>query len=845
MDNGTPDHLVPQADVPVSSVRHYQTAHLTRVVPSGGDRGELEHQLPLLRRVDVHAGQPAEGVLLTHEQSWHFSGTALGKLVNTVCLAPGEVTQVAMQHQSRHVAENSVDHGLQVEDLTTASTSRSAVDERDIASAGEEQSGSASAFSTSTSASVGTSGVLSLWAGQASTATTATHAHTANRSVGHRDVAEEANQSVQQAARERARLARHRQSASVREVAESEGVELTTRVVANYNHMHALTVQYYEVEQVYRLETKVTDAERLLFLPMRVIDFGDPQQAAEAVARYRNELVAATAELGLDDVSARLDVGRLDAATTSARRGELVRLQRDNLEALNGTAWRRAAHADVEPAPTHVVVLRWEGTEALAVRKRVKEITELGLKEAKALATQPPSDIASFATAEEAQVVADELRALGAVVDVERRGHEEVVGVLPEQKLAQKHLATARTDLAEARARLRRLRDRNRAGHDGEEGTPSDMAAREDAQREVQTRAAAVRTAERRVVDLAAAFERLAAGNRRLRDLERRLAAAERLDDASFHAQMAARNLEINQGLWLRLDPSVTAGLIEGRTHRGEPLTGLVDPSPVSVHGHLVGFRWRHAEAADEQAFVDEHVGVSDVEHSIAVPTGGLFAEAVLGSSNAAEPVDLTRFWNWADALPPVRPTTIAPLEVEDDQQPLESVKADGVPGSHVQLGPIAFPQLASRTEAVGQVLGDQELFRDMSGRETAAALAQHAATLTSKGAIEAGKKANENFRRFLQFQRAAGSAVLDALQRPAVDPTMAGGALNAKDAHALGNGLGGRTRSAGGDDDPADGDGELEVTFILDDVEEGGGTPPDDEDPVPAGGNDDEGGQP
>ena len=39
--------------------------------------------------------------------------------------------------------------------------------------------------------------------------------------------------------------------------------------------MHALTVQYYEVVQVYETETRLQDAERCIFLPMRPIDFSD------------------------------------------------------------------------------------------------------------------------------------------------------------------------------------------------------------------------------------------------------------------------------------------------------------------------------------------------------------------------------------------------------------------------------------------------------------------------------------------------------------------------------------------------------------------------------------------
>ena len=46
----------------------------------------------------------------------------------------------------------------------------------------------------------------------------------------------------------------------------------------------------------------------------------------------------------------------------------------------------------------------------------------------------------------------------------------------------------------------------------------------------------------------------------------------------------------------------------------------------------------------------------------VPIPTGGVFAEAVLGRSNSAEKLDITRFWNWQDSPIPLQPPEISPV---------------------------------------------------------------------------------------------------------------------------------------------------------------------------------------
>ena len=75
----------------------------------------------------------------------------------------------------------------------------------------------------------------------------------------------------------------------MREVSQTESESVSTRAVTNYNHMHAMSVQYYEIVQVYRVAVALERAEKCLFIPMALVDF----RKADVVKRFRGALAAA------------------------------------------------------------------------------------------------------------------------------------------------------------------------------------------------------------------------------------------------------------------------------------------------------------------------------------------------------------------------------------------------------------------------------------------------------------------------------------------------------------------------------------------------------------------------
>lgn len=249
--------------------------------------------------------RPAIGALLTFSQSWYSQGVTLGHMLHSLALAPGEATRIAVIDWSRRTASLASESVAEGERLSHSTKHVRSLSEVQSAVAGYMQRGGSRSSSSSDSSSgavagaIGTGLVTSLFAsgdvsGGYQAAGTTAEAESSGWSIGTRSIFAELAQNVNDRTEQHSNSVRNRRATAIREVSQSEHQQVSTRIVANYNHMHALTVQYYEVVQVYRTEVKLERADRCLFLPMELIDF-DPENPAaiQFVERFRPALFAA------------------------------------------------------------------------------------------------------------------------------------------------------------------------------------------------------------------------------------------------------------------------------------------------------------------------------------------------------------------------------------------------------------------------------------------------------------------------------------------------------------------------------------------------------------------------
>ncbi|MFE6049902.1 hypothetical protein ACFQ6N_04030 [Kitasatospora sp. NPDC056446] len=276
LDGPTPKDLLPTTGNYPTEIVRYRSVVLTDIPgakPARALTGAIdlgEENLPFYNR-------PAEGMIVTTEQSWSAQGVTLGRLLHSLALAPGESTRVAVVDWQRTTRATGTETASEAETLAGTTDQNRSISEVANAIAREEQYGNSLGFQSSQSSSSGGSVGVALFGigagGNWSKSSNTGIATSVSRSTGVKSVAQEATQRISARTQQLATAARSRNMTVVRETTQTEKDQVLTRVVTNYNHMHAMSVQYYEVVQVYSVTTKPTKLERCLFIPLQELTF--------------------------------------------------------------------------------------------------------------------------------------------------------------------------------------------------------------------------------------------------------------------------------------------------------------------------------------------------------------------------------------------------------------------------------------------------------------------------------------------------------------------------------------------------------------------------------------------
>jgi len=293
--------------------------------------------------------RPAVGVLTVHQQSWTQTGMELGNLLNSICLAPGEVTRVAVTDWKRKMEGSSAEGQTQTEEVESQTAQQRRISELQDAMVAEQQSGESRASASSVTNQAGVSGGL-LWGSVSAASSSASSAAlTAQFSAGRRDLALHSTNAIMQGTAEKAHAIRARQQTIVREVSEKEVETLSTRVLANYNRRHALNVLFFQILQVYKVQTQLVDWDRCLFVPMKPIAFNKADGGLASILKHGSALLGILRPLNLPGLVQRLErvlATQADDAPTL----EAAKAARDTLLAQIDEL-RRRAHPDTPAVP--------------------------------------------------------------------------------------------------------------------------------------------------------------------------------------------------------------------------------------------------------------------------------------------------------------------------------------------------------------------------------------------------------------------------------------------------------------------------------------------------------------
>jgi hypothetical protein len=754
-DREAPLDLLPQTRVHPTERVFYTRLLIDAPVEREGELSPIEQAdaLDVVPAILNPAGlqRLATGALLTFSQSWFSQGLTLGQLLHSMALAPGESTRVAMVDWTRRSRAATGETISETEDVSSEQTHTRALSEVTNATATELQTGTSRTQATSKTSESGSgfgfeAGPLA-FGGSGGSSTTKTEAMSASSSFGTRDLSSSFAQNINDRSQQHASAARTRRASIVREVSQEERETISTRVVTNYNHMHALTVQYYEVVQAFRVTTQLERAERCLFVPFKLINFRD----TETLERWR--FVLAGAALTREAARQLAEFGTVLVTSQQPRAFPTFQLVRPATSVLSAAIKPTAENA-AQPAP--------KSNESSADGDAAPNVpAEPPAAQPRIVAAALSSPIARMAAAGWDLAQLNRLRgAMGRFLLPTRTNSIYV---------SDDALVTGFT-----------LKSGNALGfdvtrHDGSDVTlqqPSPTSASFAAPISIRELASiAIRNASITGLTTGLTLHLNISGTAMPLDVPILLPAGGPL--SAFHEcvrfdggrsmrdlmdHLEAHRLHYSQAIFQSLDGAAIATLLAGFTFRGLPLGQLVDHQPVAVSANCLVFKMNLPEsgAAEDRRLAGDleawrtflkRAGLdapAPRSQIIPLPSGGVFAEAVLGRFNAAERIDLERFWNWQDSPIPLTAPEIAAIKAGSRAE-AETLTPGQLSAPIVNIQtPTALPD-PTGIAALAGALQNPNVFRDMSGLAETAALAQAAQKTTASAATAAMQQAGEN----------------------------------------------------------------------------------------------------
>lgn len=254
----------------------------------------------------------AHGHILRFKQIWKAAGYSLGDLLYSVPLAPGQKKNIVIFDWGREqtgMRDDQSDFSAHIDAFLSH--------QRDInsivnASLAENSKGGSKANTSSKSGSIGGSwagplfgGALGISGGYSSSS--GDSESSAWQDNGRQIAASTQDQlrdSVSQAASEQ----RNQRSTVVTTARQGERFKVETEVIANHNHCHALTIQYFEVLRHYVVEQKLVDVQECLFIPLLMSTFDNKK-----VLRWKEILKSRLLDPGFDPASNKTFYDAFDA----------------------------------------------------------------------------------------------------------------------------------------------------------------------------------------------------------------------------------------------------------------------------------------------------------------------------------------------------------------------------------------------------------------------------------------------------------------------------------------------------------------------------------------------------
>ena len=703
------------------SSRLYRFRRSVRITPAKG-----KPYVPLSGRKEHGEVRPGIAVELATE--WFPIGHSLGQIAYSLPLAPGEKIQLAVIDWSRSDRTSRDEDTKVSEALVHDQTQDRTVSETVEMVVKEKQKGSAVMAGTAGSGAGGGSGQGSTgifsFGGAGAASGIFSLGGSGSKSEGTRSVQGETVQELSDSFHQASSAVRELRSTVVIQSNEAESATARTRIVANYNHSHALTLLYYEVLSHNRLVTRSTARRTVLYVQRAPLDFSD----LDVISRHRpvleRYLLDRRFATGLAEVERYRALDR--KIERQKERDEEFGRPSDFFEVGDITIiFRSGTGAPKDFVKPRLVLASGEEIGVTVADPRVGTglaggVT--GLLSTDAFRTdrdpklEPGKEFsASFKPAR--RILWKDLYQVRLV-----NSDAPIVGPSSDAPwdVAFLHLATWRNNINWVLF----------------EGTPPDSPVPVGGSTTV-------------------AATELNAPPRSADDL---------MTDAQLDAMEAAlEHLEENTGYY---SSAVWLGETQEQRYRnmrelgisGRPLFDVVENTLYDVDNGQLIMPVNEGQEDFVNGLFNIEEGVPEfaeyVEQLVTLPTRGIFGEAKLGHCNASEIIDSSRFWDWQSSPIPDAGPQINPLSTESRTNGAEEgVTPTPMPPSLINIvNPSAQPAPTGLSVA-GNLLGSLGAFRDMSGMAQLGSflenLANNTTSMTNKAleAVTSGRATMDSIR--------------------------------------------------------------------------------------------------
>jgi hypothetical protein len=668
----------------------------------------------------------AHGHILHFKQQWVADGYSLGDLVYSLPLAPGQKKQIAVIDWDRRETA-ARQEALQEQEFLSAQLSR----DRDISEMAnalvrESMSGGSEATTSSFGAGLGMGGIFGAIGGLLGIGGGSSGASSSAFQNSARSTSANSLQQLRDRVNQSATAVRSQRSTVVQTVNQGESMRVQTEYVANHTHCHAITMEYFEVLRHFLVRHRLADVQECLLVPLFMSRF----DSAKA-RRWREPLVGHLRDRrlvrGFDALQRIADnyVGS-DMPTGAYAEEQLdyldgwlrlqFRLQRprdNNDDSFLEASWQALSWLGISPSEW------WRSfLEGRLERDRIfAEV--LGPR----IAREITNGLRFYAVDEndnETLLPIDATLLSDFVNDRPLQVSLRLKAMLP--ALRREQIKFIRIDTTiDTNAGPRNIDTILPTGSKiivsaGQMGYRTPHLAHD------------LFNQSRILNDLSGTDGVLIFTP--LSRLELRKPREEDKEYANSLLKHLNDHLEYyHRAIWVRMDAQRRYMLLDGfiaPNSGGRSVASVVENRLVGIIGNCLvlpvarGFHLDPTFAQDTDRPIDllEHYQPTTpvAPLRLAVPTKGVFAEAVMGACNSCEKKDESRFWRWEESPTPGEPPAIQPVSTDSRRSDVPDLTPSPFPAPIV-----AFQNVPAAPDPQGfagllQLLSKPDLFRDLTG---------------------------------------------------------------------------------------------------------------------------------